>query len=107
MNGSWTKIGFYSRNNVVFSKHLGFNAGSVSIGYGFNSWNGTYHRLNGIFGGTTICLSDFISFSADYDARYWSGGIKTHWYGIDFAIAVIDGVWPVYRIGYNCILPIR
>lgn len=92
---------------IVFSKQLGFNAGSVSLGYGFDSMSGVYHRLKGMFGGVTICLNEFISVSADYDARYWSGGIKTHWSGIDLAVAVIDGVWPVYRIGYSFNLPVR
>ena len=92
---------------IVFSKQLGFNSGSVSIGYGFDSMSGAYHRLKGVFGGVSICLSDYISVSADYDARYWSGGIKIYWSGIDLAIAVIDGVLPVYRIGYNLNLPVR
>lgn len=86
---------------LVLSKKFPFRQSSVSIGYGVNSLRGRWARLEGVFGGINIHLSQHISLVVDYDTKEWCKGISAGWHGFDAIIAIIDNTATAYRIGYN------
>ena len=92
---------------LVVTKKLPLNKGSISVGYGFDTFSGRLARLEGMFGGLNINIYKNILLLVDYDTKYWSIGITAKLYCFDVIIALVDDEFPAYRIGYNYNLNLR
>ena len=92
-----------SSSYVILSKKMGFNNSAISLGYGFDHFAHEKNRmkLNEVFGGFNLGISDNYSLICDYDGRYWSVGSTIQWKNIDLLFSYTEGNYVASRIGYN------